>query len=240
MVEDCKLMEPCVGSQSAAVMKFLFLVQMLAFTIFKQINRCKNLDKRELQHFRRSDRRKLAAHAQLLSWFIISLQQRFSPERRKAAPPGVTAIIKQGAVVKSGSQQLTSDAQDVISSKYENNDELINGSETQVSPALPQSSANEPASEENCLSARDSRYVPPNGEVNIPIDVDTSLSSSFTLLVFYVREHRETVAESQKIEVGKCFKNQVTLPLQINKLNQEPKLSSKSHLLTPLRCESSR
>ncbi|GBL60430.1 hypothetical protein AVEN_201667-1, partial [Araneus ventricosus] len=68
-------------------------------------------------------------------------------------------IIKQGAVVKSGSQQLIFDVQDDFSSKYENNDELINGSETQVSPALPESSANEPASEENCLSARDSRCV---------------------------------------------------------------------------------
>ncbi|GBN43760.1 C3 and PZP-like alpha-2-macroglobulin domain-containing protein 8, partial [Araneus ventricosus] len=58
------------------------------------------------------------------------------------------------------------------------------------------------------------RYVPPIGEVDIPIDVDASLSSSFTLLVFYVREDRETVADSQKIEVEKCFKNQVTFAFQ--------------------------
>ncbi|GBO24817.1 hypothetical protein AVEN_271572-1, partial [Araneus ventricosus] len=53
-------------------------------------------------------------------------------------------------------------------------------------------------------------YIPPIGEVQIPIDVDASLSSSFTLLVFYVREDRETVADTQKIEVEKCFKNKVT------------------------------
>ncbi|GFQ91799.1 alpha-1-inhibitor 3 [Trichonephila clavata] len=35
------------------------------------------------------------------------------------------------------------------------------------------------------------------------------MSPSFTLLVFYVREDRETVAAYEKIEVEKCFKNKV-------------------------------
>ncbi|XP_055924186.1 alpha-2-macroglobulin-like [Argiope bruennichi] len=123
-------------------------------------------------------------------------------------------ILKQGTVVKSGSKQVTFNIQDDVSSKYENSDEIINGSETQISPSLPESSSSESSSEENCPSAKESHYTPPIGEVNIPIDVDASLSDSFTLLAFYVREDRETVADSQKIQVEKCFKNQVTFAFQ--------------------------
>ncbi|CAL1263350.1 unnamed protein product [Larinioides sclopetarius] len=119
-------------------------------------------------------------------------------------------ILKQGRVVKKGSQHVTFNSnQDDVSSIYENNDKLINGSKTQISPKLTESELTT-SNEENCPSARETRYVPPIGEVQIPIDVDASLSSSFTLLVFYVREDRETVADSQKIKVEKCFKNQVT------------------------------
>lgn len=53
------------------------------------------------------------------------------------------------------------------------------------------------------------RYVPPIGEATFEIDVDPSLSPSFTLLVFYVRDDKETVADSHKFEVEKCFKNKV-------------------------------
>ncbi|GBM68563.1 Alpha-2-macroglobulin-like protein 1 [Araneus ventricosus] len=120
-------------------------------------------------------------------------------------------ILKQGEVVKSGSQQVTFNVKDDVSDKYENTEDLINGSETQISPELSASALGESSSsEENCPSARETRYIPPIGEVQIPIDVDASLSSSFTLLVFYVREDRETVADTQKIEVEKCFKNKVT------------------------------
>ncbi|KAF8794906.1 CD109 antigen like protein [Argiope bruennichi] len=120
-------------------------------------------------------------------------------------------ILKQGEVVKTGSQQVTFNIKDDVSEKYENPEELINGSETQISPPLSASELKESSSgEANCPSARESRYIPPIGEVSIPIDVDASLSPSFSLLVFYVREDRETVADSQKIEVEKCFKNKVT------------------------------
>ncbi|KAF8794905.1 Murinoglobulin-1 like protein [Argiope bruennichi] len=128
-------------------------------------------------------------------------------------------ILKQGTIVKSGSKRVTFNIKDDVSSQYENNNELINGSETQISPSLPEStlSESEAADEDNCPSAKASKYVPPIGEVSIPIDVDASLSDSFTLLVFYVREDRETVADSQKIQVEKCFKNQVSFAF----INQE-------------------
>ncbi|GIX86974.1 c3 and PZP-like alpha-2-macroglobulin domain-containing protein 8 [Caerostris extrusa] len=61
-----------------------------------------------------------------------------------------------------------------------------------------------------CLSNwENTGYVPAIGEVFIPLNVNATLSPSFTLLVFYVRDDRETIADSQKILVEKCFNNKV-------------------------------
>ena len=54
------------------------------------------------------------------------------------------------------------------------------------------------------------RYVPPVGEFDIELDIDASWSPSFHLLVYYIRDDRETIADSQKFSVEKCFKNQVS------------------------------
>ncbi|GIY10889.1 alpha-1-macroglobulin [Caerostris darwini] len=124
-------------------------------------------------------------------------------------------VLRLGKIVSSGTQDVNFNIEDDVSSKYENDNELINSSEVQVVPEpdeSPSSSSEDDDSNENlCPSARDSRYVPPIGEVRIPLSVNASLSPSFTLLVFYVREDRETVADSQKIQVEKCFQNKVDL-----------------------------
>ncbi|GIY82567.1 alpha-1-inhibitor 3, partial [Caerostris extrusa] len=124
-------------------------------------------------------------------------------------------VLRLGKIVSSGTQDVNFNIEDDVSNKYENDNELINSSEVQVVPEpdqSPSSSSEDDDSNENlCPSARDSRYVPPIGEVRIPLSVNASLSPSFTLLVFYVREDRETVADSQKIQVEKCFQNKVDL-----------------------------
>ncbi|GFS90052.1 alpha-1-inhibitor 3 [Nephila pilipes] len=122
-------------------------------------------------------------------------------------------IITQGKIVSTGTKKVSFHIEDDVSGKFDNDNELINESQTQLLPA-PKSSSSSSSSdsssdEQNCPGARDARYTPPIGEVHIPIDVDTSLSPSFTLLVFYVRDDKETVADAQKIEVEKCFKNKV-------------------------------
>ncbi|KAF8794903.1 Murinoglobulin-1 like protein [Argiope bruennichi] len=120
-------------------------------------------------------------------------------------------ILKQGKVVSNGVKDVTFNIQNDVSSKYEKENEIIDGSETQLVPVPePSSSADSSSNEEYCPSARESRYIPPIGEAYIPINIDADLSPSFTLLVFYIREDRETVADSQKIQVEKCFKNKVT------------------------------
>ncbi|GIX94006.1 alpha-2-macroglobulin-like protein 1, partial [Caerostris darwini] len=125
-------------------------------------------------------------------------------------------VLRLGKIVSTGTQEVNFNIEDDVSSKYENDNELINDSEIQIVPVpddspSPSSSSEEDSDENLCPSARDSRYVPPIGEVRIPISVNASLAPSFTLLVFYVREDRETVADSQKIEVEKCFQNKVDL-----------------------------
>ncbi|GIY63383.1 alpha-2-macroglobulin-like protein 1 [Caerostris extrusa] len=124
-------------------------------------------------------------------------------------------VLRLGKVVYSGTQEVNFNTEDDVSSKYENDNELINSSEVQVvpepdDPSSSPSSSSEDSDENSCPSARDSRYVPPIGEVRIPINVNATLSPSFTLLVFYVKD-RETIADSQKIEVEKCFQNKVDL-----------------------------
>ncbi|GFX13486.1 c3 and PZP-like alpha-2-macroglobulin domain-containing protein 8 [Trichonephila clavipes] len=123
-------------------------------------------------------------------------------------------IISKGRVMTVGSKHVSFNTEDDVSGKLENDNDLINGSETELVPeqdSTTSSSSSESTYDDDkyCPGARDARYKPPIGEVHIPIDVDTSLSPSFSLLVFYVREDRETVAASEKIEVEKCFKNKV-------------------------------
>ncbi|GFS48629.1 murinoglobulin-1 [Nephila pilipes] len=129
---------------------------------------------------------------------VTGLEQKFHYE-----------ILRQGEVVKFDTVDVSFDSEDDVSSKYTNNDELINDSETQLLPPPQSESDDSSSSEENCPGAKEARYVPPIGEVNIPVDVDASVSPSLTLIVYYVREDRETVADSQRIEVEKCFKNEV-------------------------------
>ncbi|GFS90047.1 alpha-2-macroglobulin, partial [Nephila pilipes] len=122
-------------------------------------------------------------------------------------------IISKGKVVSIGFQEVTSNTEDDVSRKFEDDNELINASETLIVPkpdSTSLSSSSESSySEGECPEARDYRYTPPIGEVHIPISANASYSPSFTLLVFYVREDGETVAATQKIEVEKCFKNKV-------------------------------
>ncbi|GBO33769.1 Ovostatin, partial [Araneus ventricosus] len=121
-------------------------------------------------------------------------------------------IRRQGIVIKTDDKNVNFNVEDDVSEKFENDDELINDSETQIVPAPKSTSSSDSDSsdnDDNCQSAKDVKYIPPIGEVYIPVDVDADLSPSFTLLLYYVREDRETVADSQKIEVEKCFKNKV-------------------------------
>ncbi|GBN43762.1 hypothetical protein AVEN_248243-1 [Araneus ventricosus] len=69
-------------------------------------------------------------------------------------------ILKQGEVVRTGSQKVTFNVEDDVSNKYESTEEVINGSETQISPELSASELSESSSsEENCPSARETRYI---------------------------------------------------------------------------------
>ncbi|GFT34233.1 c3 and PZP-like alpha-2-macroglobulin domain-containing protein 8 [Trichonephila clavipes] len=120
-------------------------------------------------------------------------------------------IIAKRQVVYTGTKKVSFHVEDDVSGKFINDNFLINESQTQLVPA-PKSSSSSSSSdsssdEQNCPGTKDARYTPPIGEVYIPINVDTSMSPSFTLLVFYVREDREIVAVAQKIQVEKCFKN---------------------------------
>ncbi|PRD32507.1 UNVERIFIED_CONTAM: C3 and PZP-like alpha-2-macroglobulin domain-containing protein 8 [Trichonephila clavipes] len=130
-------------------------------------------------------------------------------------------IISKGRVMTVGSKHVSFNTEDDVSGNLENDNDLINGSETELVPeqdSTTSSSSSESTYDDDkyCPGARDARYKPPIGEVHIPIDVDTSLSPSFSLLVFYVREDRETVAASEKIEVEKCFKNKVFILINFN------------------------
>ncbi|GFS48620.1 murinoglobulin-1 [Nephila pilipes] len=121
-------------------------------------------------------------------------------------------VISQGKVVTTGAKDVTFNVEeDDVSEKFQNDNDLINGSETEIVPEPDSTSSSSESSEDDeyCPGAGDARYTPPIGEVHIPIQVNTSLSPSFTLLVFYVRKDRETVADSEKIEVEKCFQNKV-------------------------------
>ncbi|GFR23611.1 murinoglobulin-1 [Trichonephila clavata] len=118
-------------------------------------------------------------------------------------------VMWQGKIISTNTKDVSFDTGDDVSKKFENNDDIINDSETQLVPPPQSEASDSSSSEENCPGAKEAKYVPPIGEVQIPIDVDADISPSFTLLVFYVREDRETVADSQKIEVEKCFKNEV-------------------------------
>ncbi|XP_035207333.1 ovostatin-like isoform X2 [Stegodyphus dumicola] len=125
----------------------------------------------------------------------------------------VYQVVSQGKVLRSGSVPVSFSVQDDVSKEFQDESKLINEQETQLEPALTSadssSSSSSSSSEEDCPSAREARYVPPVGKVTIDIDIDASLSPSFHLLVYYIRDDRETVADSQKYKVEKCFKNEV-------------------------------
>ncbi|CAL1263347.1 unnamed protein product [Larinioides sclopetarius] len=121
-------------------------------------------------------------------------------------------IRRQGNVIHTGYKDVNFNIEDDVSKKFENDDELINDSETQIVPAPKSTSTSDSdssESDEDCQSAKDVKYIPPIGEVDIPVSINADMSPSITLLVYYVKEDRETVADSQKIEVEKCFKNKV-------------------------------
>ncbi|GFQ91798.1 alpha-1-macroglobulin [Trichonephila clavata] len=119
-------------------------------------------------------------------------------------------ILAKEKVVYTGTKEVSFHVEDDVSGKFFNDNVLINESQTQLIPAPKSSSSSDSSSvEQNCPGTKDARYTPPVGEVYIPINVDTSMSPSFKLLVFYVREDREIIADSQKIQVEKCFKNKV-------------------------------
>ncbi|GFY43520.1 c3 and PZP-like alpha-2-macroglobulin domain-containing protein 8, partial [Trichonephila inaurata madagascariensis] len=122
-------------------------------------------------------------------------------------------IMSKGRVVSTNTKQVTFNPDDDVASKFENDNELIDATVTQIVPTPDSSSVSSSSEsdsiEDSCPEARDIRYTPPVGEVHIPINVQASYSPSLTLLVFYVREDGETVADSQKIDVEKCFQNKV-------------------------------
>ncbi|GFX13505.1 alpha-2-macroglobulin [Trichonephila clavipes] len=122
-------------------------------------------------------------------------------------------IMSKGRVVSTNTKQVTFNPDDDVSSKFEKDNDLIDATVTQIVPTPDLSSASSSSEsdsiEDSCPEAREFRYTPPVGEVHIPINVQASYSPSLTLLVFYVREDGETVADSQKIDVEKCFQNKV-------------------------------
>ncbi|XP_042903031.1 alpha-2-macroglobulin isoform X2 [Parasteatoda tepidariorum] len=93
-----------------------------------------------------------------------------------------------------------------VSSQYEDEDKIIDGDEVQLDPpkeSVPKSSV------DKCPEAQESRYLPPLGEINIAIDADITLSPTIYVLVYYVRDDGEVVADSMKIDIENCFKNKV-------------------------------
>nr|BAR45588.1 alpha-2-macroglobulin 2 [Hasarius adansoni] len=122
-------------------------------------------------------------------------------------------VLKQGRVVKKGSIEKSFSTKDDVADLYEDEYKVIDDVEMQIVPPVDQSEipkSSEPK-EEECKSAKEARYVPPVGEVDIDLDIDASWSPTFHLLVYYIRDDRETIADSQKFNVEKCFKNQVKL-----------------------------
>lgn len=119
-------------------------------------------------------------------------------------------VISQGRIVRKGSVDTSFSVSDDVSSQYEDENKVIDDTETQIVPAVDPTHPRESA-EEECKSAKDARYVPPIGEIDIDLDIDATWSPSFHLLVYYIRDDRETIADSQKFTVEKCFKNQVKL-----------------------------
>ncbi|KAG8180428.1 hypothetical protein JTE90_022775 [Oedothorax gibbosus] len=115
-------------------------------------------------------------------------------------------VINKAQVVKSGTKEVSFTTDKDISERYDKDSRIINDSEEQLVPTPKKSK--DPADEE-CTAAKESKYVPPIGETTFEIDVDASLSPTFTLLVFYIRDDKETIADSHKFEVEKCFTNKV-------------------------------
>lgn len=124
-------------------------------------------------------------------------------------------VLRQSEVVQTGVAEVSFSLQDDISSRFQKEDEVIEGPEIQINPPPKRtakgssSDGSESSEEDNCPGAKEARYVPPIGEAKIKINVDSELAPSFRLLVFYVRDDEETVADSQKFEVEKCFNNKV-------------------------------
>ncbi|XP_015921584.2 alpha-2-macroglobulin isoform X2 [Parasteatoda tepidariorum] len=115
-------------------------------------------------------------------------------------------VVYQSTVVIDSSIQTSFSPDDDVSAKYEKQNKVINGPEVQLDPpkeSIPQSS------EDNCPEAQDSKYLPPIGEVSIDIDVNTIMSPSIRVLVYYVKESGEVVADSMEIDVESCFENKV-------------------------------
>ncbi|XP_042903027.1 murinoglobulin-1 isoform X2 [Parasteatoda tepidariorum] len=115
-------------------------------------------------------------------------------------------ITKQSDVVSTNILETDFSVENDVSSRYESDEKILKGEETQLLPILQSSSSN---AESDCPASKETKYLPPVGEVDFEIDVDAALSPVFYVLVYYVRGDRETVADSQRIEVQKCFKNKV-------------------------------
>jgi hypothetical protein len=119
-------------------------------------------------------------------------------------------VLHQGDVVQKGFVERSFSEDDDVASQYEDKDKVVDDVAIQIVPSVDPSHPPE-SEDEECKSAKEARYVPPIGEVDFEIDVDPALSPSFHLLVYYIRSDRETVADSQKFTVEKCYKNPVKL-----------------------------
>lgn len=120
-------------------------------------------------------------------------------------------VMSQGRVMQNGYVEKSFSVDDDVSTQYEDKSKTIDDVEVQISPSVDSLQSQESSPEEECRSAKEARYVPPIGEVKIDLDIDASWSPSVHVLVYYIRDDRETVADSQKFTIEKCFKNQVKL-----------------------------
>lgn len=119
-------------------------------------------------------------------------------------------VLRQGVAIASGKVDTSFSVKDDVSHKYQDDEKLVNERETQILPPVSEEDLKS-STDEECPSAREARYIPPIGEVDLSVSVDPSLSPSFYVLVYYLRDDREVIADSQKFTVEKCFKNKVAL-----------------------------
>ncbi|XP_042903033.1 alpha-2-macroglobulin isoform X2 [Parasteatoda tepidariorum] len=142
-------------------------------------------------------------------------------------------VIHEETIVVHNTTTKTFSMEKDVSSKYEMASKIIDGMEMQLDP---------PSSVVGHSAINDFpsvRYLPYIGEVDIDVEIDQNLSPQFFILVYYVKDNREIVADSIQVQVDKCFKNKVNFSFADKQkqpgLSTEIKISASPNSLCGIR-----